>query len=161
MDKSNLDPLRLLHFLALAVLAVWLVPPNWRGLTTAVMRGAILCGKNSLPIYCLGVLLTLASLLALDISEGVAMQIALSVGGVLMMILAATLLNLIKIKPRQQPHAKPTDLPIEQPTKLELVTNLATAKALSVDIPPTPQCRRGDRIKMRAVRSGARVRLRR
>jgi hypothetical protein len=104
MDKSNLDPLRLLHFLALAVLAVWLVPPNRRGLTTAVIRGAILCGKNSLPIYCLGVLLTLASLLALlDISEGPAMQIALSVGGVLMMIAAATLLNLIKIKPRQQP----------------------------------------------------------
>ncbi|MCK1741218.1 OpgC domain-containing protein [Bradyrhizobium sp. 139] len=104
MDKSNLDPLRLLHFLALAVLTVWFVPPNRRGLTTAVMRGAILCGKHSLPIYCLGVLLTLASLLALlDISEGLAMQITLSVGGVLMMIMAATLLNLIKIKPRQQP----------------------------------------------------------
>ncbi|WP_235983540.1 OpgC domain-containing protein [Bradyrhizobium australiense] len=103
MDKSNLDPLRLLHFLALAVLAVWLVPPNQRGLTTAVMRGAILCGKNSLPIYCLGVLLTLASVLALlDISEGVAMQIVLSVSGVLMMIVAAKLLNLINIKPRQQ-----------------------------------------------------------
>ncbi|MEH2479071.1 hypothetical protein V1282_002428 [Nitrobacteraceae bacterium AZCC 2146] len=104
MDKSNLDPLRLLHFLALAILAVWFVPRNWRGLTTAVMRGAILCGKNSLPIYCLGVLLTLASLLALlDISEGLAMQISLSVGGVLVMIVAATLLNFIKIKPRQQP----------------------------------------------------------
>ncbi|MCC8971036.1 hypothetical protein SAMN05216337_104656 [Bradyrhizobium brasilense] len=106
MDKSNLDPLRLVHFLALAVLAVWLVPPNRRGLKTAIVRGAILCGKNSLPIYCLGVLLTLASLLALlDISDGVAMQIALSVSGVLMMILAATLLNLIKIKPGQQPTA--------------------------------------------------------
>lgn len=103
MDKSNLDPLRLLHFLALAVLAVWLVPPK-RGLTTAAMRGAIICGKNSLPIYCLGVLLTLASLLALlDISEGLAMQIALSAGGILMMIVAATLLNSIKVKPRQQP----------------------------------------------------------
>src|SRR5246500_1880751 len=107
MDKSNLDPLRLLHFLALAVLAVWFVPRNWRGLTTAVMRGAIRCGQNSLPIYCLGVLLTFASHLALlDISEGLMMQIALSVGGVLVMVAAATLLNLIKIKPRQQPHAK-------------------------------------------------------
>lgn len=103
MDKSNLDPFRLLHFLALAVLAVWFVPPNPQGLTATVMRGAILCGKNSLPIYCLGVLLTLASVLALlDISEGLAMQIALSVAGVLMMIVAATLLNLIKIKRSQQ-----------------------------------------------------------
>lgn len=103
MDKSNLDPFRLLHFLALAVLAVWFVPPNPHGLRATVMRGAILCGKNSLPIYCLGVLLTLASVLALlDISEGLAMQIALSVAGVLMMIVAATLLNLIKIKPNRQ-----------------------------------------------------------
>ena len=50
LDKSNLDPLRLLHFLAIAVLAAWLVPRNWRGLTTPVMRGAIRCGQNSLPI---------------------------------------------------------------------------------------------------------------
>src|SRR3954454_8832395 len=87
MDKSNLDPLRLLHFLALAVLVVWFVPRNWRGLTTAVMRGAILCGQNSLPIYCLGVLLALVSYMALlDISNGLAMQIALSVGGIMAMV---------------------------------------------------------------------------
>jgi hypothetical protein len=104
VDKSNLSPLRVLHVLALAILALRFVPRTWPSPVTPLMRGAMRCGENSLPIYCLGVLLALASHVALlSISDGLPVQIALSLGGILIMIVAAMLLNSIRSEPRRRP----------------------------------------------------------
>jgi hypothetical protein len=92
--KSHLAPVRLLHFLGLAVVVSRLMPTDWHPLVHTWMTALIRCGENSLAIYCLGVLLSfLAHLVLVEVSGGLAMQIAVNIAGIALMILAATLLT--------------------------------------------------------------------
>ena len=80
------------------------MPSDWRGLTTPVLRGAVRCGENSLEIYCLGVLLSLAAyMLLLRISDGVVAQMVVSATGILLLVGFATLSTWIGIGSRRQP----------------------------------------------------------
>jgi hypothetical protein len=104
VDKSDLDPLRLLHFLAIAVLVARFVPSDWRGLTAPVLRGAVRCGENSLEIYCVGVVLSfVAHLLLSRISGGIAAQAAVSAAGIVLLTGLATLSTRISIGSRRHP----------------------------------------------------------
>jgi hypothetical protein len=94
IDKSNLSPLRLLHFLALAVVVVRLTEREWRGLMRLWMRAMIRCGENSLAMYCFGVLLSfMGHVVLVEFSGTIAMQIAVSIAGIALMIAAATLMT--------------------------------------------------------------------
>jgi len=93
--KSHLAPVRLFHFLALAVVVSRLMPRNWPGLLKPWMTAMIRCGENSLSMYCLGVLLSFVGFVILtDISGGFAMQVAVSIAGIALMIAAATFTTL-------------------------------------------------------------------
>ena len=94
IDKSNLSPWRLLHFLALALVFLRLTPRDWRGLTKPWMTAAIRCGENSLAMYCLGVLLSfIGHVVLIEVSGNVVMQAAVSIAGIALMIIAATILT--------------------------------------------------------------------
>jgi hypothetical protein len=100
IDKSDLDMFRLIHFLALAVVFVRHVPRDWPMLHSRVLRPLILCGQNSLPIFCLGVFLSFAAHWFLVQIEGdIAAQIMVSVVGMATMVAVAWLLNRFKALP--------------------------------------------------------------
>lgn len=104
IDKPDLDPLRLLHFLAIAVVGARFVPPNWRGLARGGLRGAIRCGERSLETYCAAVVLSLlASLYLIEVSDSIAAQFLTSAAGIAALVLFATCLAWIGKRSRQHP----------------------------------------------------------
>jgi hypothetical protein len=100
IDKSDLDLFRLLHFLALAAVFVRYVPRHSPMLHSPVLRPLILCGQNSLPIFCLGVFLSFAAhWFLVQIDGEVLAQILVSVAGMSLMVAAAWLLQRFKSLP--------------------------------------------------------------
>jgi hypothetical protein len=107
IDKTNLDVLRFAHFLALAVVTVWLIPRTWPPLNSRALYPAILCGQHSLEIFCLGVFLSFAGHFALvEISSAIWMQIVISIVGVATMIAAAALIAWYKRADERRPGAR-------------------------------------------------------
>jgi hypothetical protein len=97
IDKTDLDVLRFAHFLALAVLAVRIVPAGWPGLKSPLLRPMILCGQYSLQIFCLGVALAFAGYFLLtEISAGIGLHFLVGISGILIMSAVAWLFTWYK-----------------------------------------------------------------
>jgi hypothetical protein len=108
LDKTNLAPLRLLSFLALAGATLHFVRPDSRFLGAALSRAVIMCGENSLYVFCLGIVLSVLGHFVLsDIDAGFTMQIAVNMVGLAMMVGTAALLQWFKRAGRRTPLAAP------------------------------------------------------
>jgi hypothetical protein len=92
IDKPDLDILRLLHFLALAVITVRVVPAGWPGLSSRWLYPLVLCGRHSLEIFCLGVVLSFAGYFLLsELHAGLLVHVLVAVAGIALMTAIAWL----------------------------------------------------------------------
>jgi hypothetical protein len=84
ISKTRMDPLRLLHFCALAVVVARIVPPTAGWLSAALTREVRRMGENGLEVFCVGVILSLMVHFALtQIDAGPLFASAITLAGVL------------------------------------------------------------------------------
>jgi len=94
IDKTNLDVLRIAHFLSLAVITVWLVPRDAPWLESPMVWPAIVCGQHSLETFCLGVFLSFAGhFVFTEVSNKLWVQVLVSLIGIGIMVAAAALVS--------------------------------------------------------------------
>lgn len=112
IDKTNLDVLRIAHFLSLAVITVWLVPRDWPPLKSLLAWPAIVCGQHSLETFCLGVFLSFAGhFVFTEVSNRLWVQLVVSVVGIAIMVGAAALISWYKRAERGGAPRPPTKRP--------------------------------------------------
>lgn len=83
VDKEGLHPFRLLSILALAWLAVRLIPPSARWLRSPVAAPFVIAGQHSLPVFCVGIFLSFLGRLATEADDGAWMQVGVNAAGAL------------------------------------------------------------------------------
>ncbi len=107
--KTNLDVLRILHFLSLAIITVYFVPRDWPALRSKALWPAVVCGQHSLETFCLGVFLSFAAhFVFTEVSNRVLVQFVVSLIGILVMVGAAAPLSWYKRVERQGPRPPTT-----------------------------------------------------
>ena len=108
ISKTNLAPPRLINFVALALVAEALMTPTARVLATLPARAMIACGRLSLNIFCLGILLSVTGHFALvEFGSGLAMQAAVNGIGIALMVAIAYFILWFRRVERPPQPAKP------------------------------------------------------
>jgi hypothetical protein len=90
IDKTNLDILRFIHFMAVAWLIRLMVSPNAPFLKWRVFQPIRRCGEHSLQIFCLGTFLALtAQVTVARYEDSIVSQLLVSIAGLVIMTLVA------------------------------------------------------------------------
>src|SRR4029077_14768580 len=109
-DKTFMAPYRFLHFIVIAMLVVRFIPKNWPALEWKGFDPAIVCGQQSLAVFCVGVFLSFVAHFTLTLSSGsVLAQIVVSLAGIAIMTVVAYYISLSKRQ--DQPAPKPAPKP--------------------------------------------------
>jgi hypothetical protein len=94
INKGNLSPLRLVSFFALVMLVARRVSPQARFMRSRAAWPLVLCGRHSLEIFCLSILLSvLGHFLMSEFNTGFTMQLGINVVGIAVMCLTAGMLD--------------------------------------------------------------------
>ena len=105
ISKTKLDVLRILHFLSLAVIAVWLMPRDLPALKSKAAWPAIVCGQHPLETFCLGVFLAFAGhFVFTEVSNRLFMHVLVSAAGIIVMVAVAALVAWYKRLERRGPR---------------------------------------------------------
>jgi hypothetical protein len=100
-DKTNLSPLRLASFLILSLTVANFVRPDSRFLGTGAAAWLIACGRNSLHVFCLGILLAAIGEFIVRLVGGTfAIQLVIDLSGCGLMIGLSALLDWSKADER-------------------------------------------------------------
>ncbi|MBB4257262.1 MULTISPECIES: OpgC domain-containing protein [unclassified Bradyrhizobium] len=113
-DKTNLAPYRFIHFVVIVILVIRFVPKEWPGLEWKVFDPLIVCGQQSLAVFCVGVFLSFVGHFELSMSSGSLLaQIFVSVAGIAIMTTVAYYISWSKKqdKPLKPPPPKPAAAP--------------------------------------------------
>jgi hypothetical protein len=100
-DRINLAPYRIVNLMVLTLFATRVIPKNARYLSSPILRPLIVCGEQSLSVFCVGVFLSFAGHVVLVTDSGsIAEQILVSLTGLVLMTLAASYVSWSKRQDR-------------------------------------------------------------
>ena len=103
VNKNNLSPIRVIPFFAAVAVVAIVVPANTPFLRSLAAKPLVLCGQQSLEIFCLGILLSaLGHFVLSEYDSAIGIQILVNLAGILVMCLTARMLDWYKTMGRTQ-----------------------------------------------------------